>query len=45
MRAGGSDADVAWALHASLSSKAIGHFFLDDAVDEHEHVGMSLIGG
>jgi cyclic pyranopterin phosphate synthase len=45
MRAGGTDTELAWALTWSLSGKARGHFFLDAAVDEHEHVGMSLIGG
>jgi cyclic pyranopterin phosphate synthase len=45
MRAGGSDRDLAWALVWSLSGKAQGHFFLDEGVDEHAHVGMSLIGG
>ncbi|MFW6067807.1 MAG: GTP 3',8-cyclase MoaA [Myxococcota bacterium] len=45
MRAGGSDADVAWAVHWSLAGKDAGHAFLDEDVREHEHVGMSLIGG
>ncbi len=45
MRGGGTDRDVAFALVWSLSAKARGHFFLDGAVHEHEHVGMSLIGG
>lgn len=45
MRAGGDDRDLAWAMHWSLNGKAPGHFFGDDAVDEHENVGMSLIGG
>jgi hypothetical protein len=29
----------------SLSGKEPGHSFLDPDVQEHEHVGMSLIGG
>ena len=45
IRAGGSDIDLAWAMHWALSSKARGHFFADGLVDEHENVGMSLIGG
>ncbi|HJK89792.1 MAG TPA: hypothetical protein RMH26_03560, partial [Polyangiaceae bacterium LLY-WYZ-15_(1-7)] len=45
MREGGSDADLAWAIHQSLATKDVGHHFLDEAEDEHEHVGMSLIGG
>jgi GTP 3',8-cyclase len=45
MRAGGSDADVAWAVLGSLGAKAPGHRFLDGQVDEHARVGMSLIGG
>ncbi|MFW5875924.1 MAG: GTP 3',8-cyclase MoaA [Myxococcota bacterium] len=45
MRGGGADADVAWAVHASLSGKHEGHRFLDAAAHEHEQVGMSLIGG
>jgi cyclic pyranopterin phosphate synthase len=45
MRAGGSDLDLAWAMVWSLSGKAPGHHFLDPDVQEHEHVGMSLIGG
>jgi len=45
MRAGGSDRDLAWAMHWSLSGKAEGHFFNDAVVREHENVGMSLIGG
>ncbi len=45
IRAGGDDLDLAWAMHWSLSAKADGHFFLDGAIDEHERVGMSLIGG
>ena len=45
MRAGASDADLAWAVHWALAGKDTGHHFLDDAIDEHSHVGMSLIGG
>ena len=45
MRAGGSDLDMAWAMVWSLSGKASGHYFSDPEVDEHENVGMSLIGG
>jgi cyclic pyranopterin phosphate synthase len=45
LREGADDRALAWALHWSLSGKARGHFFLDASVREHEHVGMSLIGG
>ena len=45
MRAGGNDLDLAWAMTWSLSGKANGHYFADPSADEHEHVGMSLIGG
>jgi cyclic pyranopterin phosphate synthase len=45
MRQGGSDLDVAWANHWALSGKDSGHHFLDEQVQEHEQVGMSLIGG
>lgn len=45
MRAGGNDLDLAWAMVWSLSGKDRGHYFLDTDEDEHEHVGMSLIGG
>ncbi len=45
MRAGASDADLAWATHWALGSKAAGHAFNDPAELEHTHVGMSLIGG
>lgn len=45
MRAGGSDADLAWAMRWALGGKAEGHFFADPEASEHEHVGMSLIGG
>jgi cyclic pyranopterin phosphate synthase len=45
MRAGGTDLDLAWAMVWSLSGKDRGHHFLEPAEDEHERVGMSLIGG
>lgn len=45
LRAGGSDADVAWALTYGLGGKPEGHFFSDPDVGEHLRVGMSLIGG
>ncbi|MEM8607777.1 MAG: GTP 3',8-cyclase MoaA [Myxococcota bacterium] len=45
MRAGGDDLDVAWAMVWSLSGKDRGHYFLDADENEHENVGMSLIGG
>lgn len=45
MRAGGSDLDLAWAMAWSLSGKDRGHYFLDASENEHENVGMSLIGG
>jgi GTP 3',8-cyclase len=45
IRAGGSDLDLAWAMVWSLSGKDRGHSFLEPAEDEHESVGMSLIGG
>jgi cyclic pyranopterin phosphate synthase len=45
MRAGGSDLDLAWAMVWSLSGKDRGHSFLEPTEDEHESVGMSLIGG
>jgi cyclic pyranopterin phosphate synthase len=45
IRAGGSDLDLAWAMVWSLSGKERGHSFLEPAEDEHESVGMSLIGG
>lgn len=45
LRAGASDDDLAWAIVASLGGKADGHFFARPDVAEHEHVGMSLIGG
>jgi cyclic pyranopterin phosphate synthase len=45
IRAGGTDLDLAWAMVWSLSGKEDGHHFLEPAEDEHERVGMSLIGG
>jgi cyclic pyranopterin phosphate synthase len=45
IRAGGADLDLAWAMVWSLSGKDRGHSFLESAEDEHERVGMSLIGG
>ena len=45
MRAGGSDLDLAWAMVWSLSGKDAGHHFLEPDEHEHEHVGMSPIGG
>ena len=45
MREGASDLDLAWAIRWALGTKGEGHAFDDARVDEHEHVGMSLIGG
>jgi len=45
MRTGATDTELAWALHWSLLGKEPGHFFNEANVDEHENVGMSLIGG
>jgi cyclic pyranopterin phosphate synthase len=45
IRAGGSELDLAWAIHWALSGKDEGHRFVDEAAVEHENVGMSLIGG
>jgi cyclic pyranopterin phosphate synthase len=45
MRTGQSDAELAWAVHQALGTKRDGHFFNDSDEHEHEHVGMSLIGG
>jgi len=45
MRAGASDSDLAWAVHWSLGVKSEGHAFTSAFEDEHERVGMSLIGG
>lgn len=43
MRAGASDAELAWAVHWALGTKEAGHRF--GGAGEHENVGMSLIGG
>ena len=45
LRAGGDERDVLWATAWSLGAKDAGHRFGDRLEDEHEHVGMSLIGG
>jgi GTP 3',8-cyclase len=45
LREGADDREIAWAIHAALGTKLAGHFFTDTAVEEHTHVGMSLIGG
>jgi cyclic pyranopterin phosphate synthase len=45
LRAGASDLDLAWHVHAALGSKAAGHGFLDATRDAHTRVGMSLVGG
>lgn len=45
MRGGASDIELAWQLCWALSGKGAGHSFLEPTVDEHAHVGMSLIGG
>jgi cyclic pyranopterin phosphate synthase len=45
LRAGASDLDLAWHVHAALGSKAAGHGFLDAARDAHTRVGMSFVGG
>lgn len=45
MRAGASDRELAWLVHAALGSKAAGHSFNDADRNEHENVGMSLVGG
>jgi cyclic pyranopterin phosphate synthase len=45
MRAGRTDEELAWAIHQALGGKLAGHGFDDASVDEHTHVGMSLIGG
>jgi cyclic pyranopterin phosphate synthase len=44
-RAGATDEALAWAVRWSLLGKDAGHHFLEPDVEEHEHVGMSLIGG
>ena len=45
VRAGASDVELNWAMHVALFAKAAGHFFHQSSIDEHERVGMSLIGG
>jgi len=45
LRAGGDDRDLLWATAWSLGAKDAGHRFSDQLEDEHERVGMSLIGG
>jgi cyclic pyranopterin phosphate synthase len=45
VRAGQSDRELAWLIHGALGSKLAGHFFDRPDVDEHHHVGMSLVGG
>lgn len=45
MRAGGTDLDLAWATVWSLSGKDRGHHFMEPEEQEHERVGMSLVGG
>jgi len=45
LRAGASDRELAWLIHGALGSKSAGHFFTSSEVDEHRHVGMSLVGG
>ncbi|MEZ4335428.1 MAG: GTP 3',8-cyclase MoaA [Sandaracinaceae bacterium] len=45
VREGATDAELSWAVHWSLSTKEAGHRFTDPSADEHERVGMSLIGG
>lgn len=45
MRAGGDDRALAHAIAWSIGGKGDGHAFLDPDAREHDHVGMSLIGG
>lgn len=45
MRAGASDADLAWSIAWALGAKTEGHAFTSAEVHEHESVGMSLVGG
>jgi cyclic pyranopterin phosphate synthase len=45
VRAGASDLDLLWSTACSLGAKDAGHRFDDAHEREHEHVGMSLIGG
>jgi len=45
MRAGASCEELAWLIHRALGSKLAGHSFERSDIDEHHHVGMSLVGG
>ena len=45
IRGGGDDIALAWNIHTSLFAKMSGHTFTSDEALEHQHVGMSLIGG
>jgi cyclic pyranopterin phosphate synthase len=45
IRAGATDVELAWAIHAALGTKAAGHGFVDPERDAHRRVGMSLVGG
>jgi cyclic pyranopterin phosphate synthase len=45
LREGASDRELAWQIHRALGTKLPGHFFTSAEVDEHEQVGMSLVGG
>ena len=36
---------LAWLIHRALGTKLAGHFFDRADVDEHQQVGMSLVGG
>lgn len=45
MRSGATDADLSWAVHWALRTKDASHRFTEPGTQEHEHVGMSLIGG
>lgn len=45
LRAGASERELAWLIHGALGTKLAGHFFERSDVDEHRHVGMSLVGG
>jgi GTP 3',8-cyclase len=45
LRGGASDRELAWHVHGALGTKLAGHFFDRPDVEEHRHVGMSLVGG
>ncbi|MFK7988457.1 MAG: GTP 3',8-cyclase MoaA [Sandaracinaceae bacterium] len=45
MRAGADDRELAWSIHWAMATKDASHHFNDASADEHENVGMSLIGG